>query len=1677
MITYSPPDIFIASGSYGSIEKISVSNDTSSTDVANCSIRTRGFYAVSTNISWLIGGTENNTGVESFNHSTFAVSVEPNAPLSQIGGCSLFGNTNCYLAGDSSSSSVNIFDTSNSTFSSTNSLPVRVVHPNGRADDTYGWVIGGVETDGSLYDVTQKIDLASDTWSITSLSYTGGVAKHGSFYSGLSLYSISGTTSNGLTTNIKLVDVSTDTGIFLRRASIISARTHLGSINNALYGWSIGGYNLGNSDTVERYDFSTDTSDSIYRTALVHARSHALCVGDLTVKTYTQNDTSRDSLALGHDIFTTNRQAYLPYSLGSGSIDISHIKYVCGGQNFDQIYDAVIKFDTNTVSFTILTATINPRYSCSGLCNSSYSWISGGYDPTGTALSSVDRLDHSNETVAAGPVLPTTIAPVSGSSLETTGLVCSGTTVYQLDFTTEVWSSLSYSTDRLFQSASGIVDQILLIGGENTGVPSDSVDVFDNSTTTWLYAKYSVSQPKFAAISVSVTDKTIVSGGTVRSQINTIEQINHLAQYSVVKYRGVLPEAKSRGGSSSDSIYAWVIGGYRSSALGSVDRFDPFTDTGDAVSVGDLLPTPRHSCSYTSVVNSAERNDDLLKIIVPTSNNFDRVCSLVLMGNDTRSGFSPVPYGTHITDRLTYASRLPIEIKDDRVGSVVSALPYNSDRDLLIAAGVNDDISCITEAKDILNDKLICSLSYPLSVTTDYVHDDISWIGGGYQIQKYERIDLTHTISIVGETFYPRMGAAACSSNEFAWIGGGSTIDNIVEYFIFANDTITTGDRSNLSNPRSYLAAAGDSQYVWYFCGIDSNGLVGTIDRLDKLNDTAAAMPRAVDWPRSQLSANFLYTKIYAIGGQVGSSRQDIVSTLDPSNDTVVVQDTALPIYIAGQASAEMNHELFIFYKLSVYKFEASVDTFNVITNMSVPNRQASATTLGDNILISGGTGYHITAGDLGALSQLSEFDPSNYGYISLPVDMTYNRYNHWSFSISNQVTNIAKDLLGVFVAIGQYESTQETRIETTSGATERYSLIHLTGSRVIDDLMCLAVPITGCKYGEQFDKAYIINTQNILWKFDFSCHIPINLGTPASTGSRQASISNGLLGYYIGGSNHDTTILNYADDTSRLEPALTTDTVAESSSIMIDSTTDKCLLIGGVDYDNAWNNKILITNIIRIIDLSNYTLAVSSTVLPKSVARSAYVNSYILGGSTTADHLLDDWIVHVDITTETPTVNTSTLPTGTDLNNAIVDVQSNIVVSMGATFNPSDDTMTATSGWPVYFGESFFRGGSVGLYWGGYQDRGEDITGKIYATGSYNNTAYLYDQNTTVLSACSIVQPVGSFNLQGNCAYEYCIPEIKAIDKRYSITLGKEQVPSTLNTIIVRDYTYSDRISVLHEAYDHYESTINNIYTAFGSELRLSLAIAAENHGSDRMSLLPLAVEHHDNDRSSISVSADTGVSEILTSFKVEQLLTDRSCLAAFPDFYTAITTVNASLLIGGPITTRKMCVPAAYSLNWQLFRAAGILPILINKNVDTGSFVEILNKLIKGDDSLYDIDAVLGEIDQQFGDKDFIFSLEENRGVAADESVLIKTGHDMQVIHLLMRISGTRMWVSNFENKEFIIDCGRKYAIYGIGEVPIFGTIMYIKLILPEVLSNNELTFEFRSPHSSCLLKLLSV
>jgi hypothetical protein len=1685
--TYSPNDLLICAGNASTVEHIDVSNDTVCSTVNTCEERLGGLYASNATYSWLMGGYDNPTSVERIDNVNYTTALVPTAGLAQAqaGGGSLFGNSNCYLAGDSVSNLAQRFDTTTETTVVIQDIPVRVKECGGKADTESGWILGGVTSTGDAYTHVQKIDLATETWtSLTSMTLVGGTANHASFYRAKGIWYAGGIDSDSMSMEVNKIDLGLDFGSSGYRCMLSVSRKYPGGANDAAFGWAVAGYNLGYQTVVDRIDFSNDTTDANVRCQLNDARRDALVVGNLSLLTNTLSEDTRNSIIVAQSYEVTQRGAFISYSLGAGSLTVADTVYISGGQNYDQIYNKIYKLDLNDDTYFLLPNTsLTNRYALFGACDLGHSWYIGGIDSNQIELDLVEKLDHSNDTTAVAPsaTIPSVLSNGGSFSLSQYAYVKAYDKFYQLDMATDTWAVNTTTGNEIFISGSGMADQGLFAGGVDVNnIKTDRIDVYDTITGTWASNKYQITSERFGLSATSVSEQTWFFGGTIRAQVNNIESINHLAQYADIKSSGQLSSAKSRTQAFSNVNYAWIFGGYRTSALSDLDRFNPYIDMAEVIERVDMTE-PVHSMSVTAPKIDGSRYSYKLIGKVPTLIYADLGCQLTLLGIDDRACQTPIPYGTHENDIIIQAPRIPVVDSSD-VGCFLEATYRETyTLDVRLSVSTYNDVGIVCDAEDPFNSIYSVASSRYDSVMNPFVSDDRAWVGGGLQISKYERIDSSTLIfESRGSTFYPRMGGASGTSAEQAWIAGGATDQNIVELFIYANDVLTTGDRTNLSVARSYLAGVNDSNYIWYWSGLNADGLIGLVDRLDKSNDVIAAIHRSSDLPRCRFEANFVYNSAYSIGGQVGAYGKNWVRYFAASDDTVINDRGSFPLDIFDHSMVEYNQLLYVFYKDFALTFEPSTSVARIKNNQLDNYTQADARILSTNILLTGGTPWSGSTGNGAQTNRSAIYDPVNDTY-QVQQGMNYRRHNHWSCGYTSTISGGQDTVNSAYNAVGRVDAGMIASFESCNSA-DSLNCISFVGTQHDYDLSCIIYTQSGCFYTESFELGFNVDINNVLWKFAYNCAQPTLVDNMPSSSSRMASASTGQSGYLIGGSGRSIVSINYSDD-SIVKTSNTTDDLCESAACINNSFYDFSFILGGTRYIEAYNQALVITNLIRKFDFETETLSNISNTTPRKITRTAAsrcsdVFSYMLGGSVTELHDVTDEIVRVDNITGLCSIISEKLILPADLHQAILDIDGNIITSNGFKLDYATETVTSLGIWPAVYGESLMTQSANTLFIGGSADRNESesVKGLITIGVTPNSWPYMYDQITGIISACESPNLSFFFNQPGVFAYSYCSPILEARTTIHGIIEAIGTYDTWLSVYAVIPYLYSDTFVYIHDSYANEYSTITCTYTAFDQDVLNCITLGRASFTSGKDCIINLSVEHFEEDRSCLIKATDRLLSDIHVIMPWEQLQTTCNAVTWFPDFLTVWSDISCSLLIGGEITTRRCYMPAAFVANWDLYRFEAPLTLLENKDILTGDLIEILNKMIKGDDVLFEWETILQTTTEAFGDNDFIYSINDNRGVIANEGVLVKAGPHMQIINLLLKLRGTDMWVSNDSNTRFFINYSKQYDIDGIGHIPITGNIMYIQLQLREPLLT-DMSFEFRSVHSTCLLKLIAM
>jgi len=1673
--TIDPPDIFIISGTHGSVEHIDPSNDTSVTLASASSlIRIGGFGISNASYTWLVGGGSD--AIERLDHSTYtnAVSDQGQSAYIQSHGSSFSVGEYGYLLGDSQTNTVSEFDDSTEILSNIGSSPVRSIASHGYTDGLNLWGFGGTDTTGSILSHTQKMDVSTYIWSLLGTLYIiDGRTRHGSTGRGGDAYVAGGVDNDGLAMTIHKIDVSVDTANSGSRSYLSLARQDLQGINTPLKSWWVAGLNLSVSSVVDRTDFYTDTTDASYRCDLITARQYPIVSGDRTTLI---NSIGLDDLVVYASAIISESSpdlnCLISYRCGSSELILSNILYLGGGQNYASIYGDIIKVDLNTDFETIINGSLTPRYGLTSFSTLGNTWFIGGFDSNHVETGINERLDHASDTSSVVTSTGTSAFAYAGSAYsDSDGYIKWASNMASFDLSTETWTALAGSGQEIFIAGSGLNGRGVFAGGVDNGTPTNRIDVLDMDTEVLISPSSNLSSPKFAASSTSVHDTSLILGGTKISQIAEIESVYHLSDHSQVEWRGVLSTARSRTVAFSNSEYSWVFCGYRSAALSEVDKFDG--TSGTVETTPRLSTATRHSLATGAPVDYGVMNGHIIHCALTTAAVSDVVIGIHgLRGVSDTSVQIKQPALTVHTDTSIGLVFEPVEYSNSIPCSLDCADPYFNDRPVKIALRTWIELNSLVVAMDPMTDRSVYTLSSNTSVHLSSANPDSVWIGGGLNVASIERMDASTLVAYTrGTTFLPRMGSATVTSSDMAWIAGGHDIQNIVELLIYDTDTVVTGDRTDLSQNRSYMASANNSTYGWYWGGASPNGLVGTLDRLDKSNDTAAALYRSDDWPRNRFDAEFLYGDAYGFGGQVGVQDRNWIRSFNPTSDTGFVTRTSLPLGMSNTTTCPGidDASIIIFNKSNMYTYSDTTGVEVVISDL--PNLdQYRSHTLGGQDLISGGTNASFINTDrIGIVDQYTSV------HTNLP-GLNYNRHNHWMAGRSTVADVASINIKSYLPAIGTENSTT---IASSIGASAGSSLLSrlLVGERLYGSVDCICTAALSCSYTSAFESSWFQAADGSVWRSEHNSSHPVEVAA-ATPSSRAAGLSTGQTGYMLGGSASKIETLNYADETTTIRPG-DTDQLCESAIPI--SSVEKHFLVGGCQYSDSSSYGLPITNKVRSWDITTYILTVGTTSTVRNITRAAasrIINGigYILGGSINSIHSPTDEIELIDSSTDILSSSVSLLPTVTDLHQAITRSDDNIVTSNGVFIDTTTGSVSQLSNWPIRFGESMTTQSSNGLLIGGCSDRIEDpvVHGQVYGAQP-TKTIYTYDAFTDILTAGVDLVPI-FFDVSSMYPYSYCSPLSSLIsDRSAMVSAAQGSYRTWLTAEVIRDYTFTDRPSLLHEVYDSGYSELICLLSSYGTEKIDALAICADTIATAIPVNIHHSVEHHYTDRSIHTPAVDTGSSDLTCYIVYDQLKTDLNIIVTRPSWNTYGSARMCQLYIGGHVTSRRCYIPAIFSANWDLFAGEG-LATLLSGEIGSGDLVEIWNKLVRSGETTIDSDRILDLINGRFGNSDFIYSIDRNMGVAANEGVLIVPGSGIQIIRLVIRLSGTDMWVSNSGDQRFFLTCAESYEIDGIRNVPITSNMMLVTIKLTEPLKG-ETSFKFESARSSCHLRLIGM
>ncbi|NDG30130.1 hypothetical protein EB118_08640 [bacterium] len=274
-----------------------------------------------------------------------------------------------------------------------------------------GPVTAGITTTGLVI-------LVSDT-QVTNTIWSSA-QTHGWFGGGLTPTTVS---------TVDRIDFSNDTSTASLRGPLSLARSGSAATGNSNYGWFGGGYApFSPRSTVNRIDFSNDLAATSPRGPLSLARYTPSATGNSNYGWFgggrggspTVNISTVDRIDFSNDSSTVSLRGTLSSSKyrGMGAAGNSNYGWFGGGiATFPTPLSTVdrIDFSNDSSTASVRGPLSLVRYSVTATGNSNYGWFGGGSNPS-FSLSTVDRIDFSNDAATASVRGPLSLARYTPSA-------------------------------------------------------------------------------------------------------------------------------------------------------------------------------------------------------------------------------------------------------------------------------------------------------------------------------------------------------------------------------------------------------------------------------------------------------------------------------------------------------------------------------------------------------------------------------------------------------------------------------------------------------------------------------------------------------------------------------------------------------------------------------------------------------------------------------------------------------------------------------------------------------------------------------------------------------------------------------------------------------------------------------------------------------------------------------------------------------------------------------------------------------------------------------------------------------------------------------------------------------------------------------------------------------------
>jgi hypothetical protein len=563
------------------------------------------------NYGWFGGGATpaSVATVDRIDFSNDSATASPRGSLSSARySAAATGNSNYGWFGGGwlpgATATVDRIDFSNDSTTASPRGPLFVARTNLAAtgNSNYGW-FGGGATPTTVFSSIDRIDFSNDSAGASVRGSLSSPERYGLAATGNSNYGwFGGGRIPAAISLVDRIDFSNDSSTLSVRGPLRLARAYLAATGNSNYGWFGGGYTSPSSySIIDRIDFSNDSVALSVRGPLFTTRHDSAATGNSNYGWFGGGSTSPfpspkvatvDRIDFSNDSTTASSRSSLTspgrssLAATSGVLNIRRQKAGnygwFGGGEFGEVFSRVDRIDFSNDSATaVVRGSLNAPTGIVSLAatgNSNYGWFCGGAILPNTQLSSVDRIDFSNDSVAAsvrGPL----------------------------------------KQQRRFLAATGNSNYGWFGGGQNSpsdrGAPHYSiVDRIDFSNdSAGASVRGSLSSPeRYGLAATGNSNYGWFCGGAFFNSksatgININDRIDFSNDFVAASPRGQMIVARQSFAATGNSNYGWFGGGASTpGAIASVERMDFSNDS--------TSTSPRGALSQTIYVLAATGNSN-----------------------------------------------------------------------------------------------------------------------------------------------------------------------------------------------------------------------------------------------------------------------------------------------------------------------------------------------------------------------------------------------------------------------------------------------------------------------------------------------------------------------------------------------------------------------------------------------------------------------------------------------------------------------------------------------------------------------------------------------------------------------------------------------------------------------------------------------------------------------------------------------------------------------------------------------------------------------------------------------------------------------------------------------------------------------------------------------------------